>query len=115
MLKELLDEEIDEETLLSYTEYDIASVRQLMVRREQLLAQREKNAEIKRAVFDSYEARDQKLTDDVARLEQRIRNAVQDLGTVSLPDVGTAYLARTKAKVDILDRAAAQLWAQENG
>lgn len=104
MLKELHDETVapregDLETLVD--------VRATMILEAQLAEKVEKTKATRRAVVDSYDH-------EIAALEERregyrgqIERFLERTGeNAEFPDVGTAYLASTPEKVDLVDEAA---------
>lgn len=107
MLSELYDEQIEMPEQVA----DVVSARNLMIAIRQLAKEIETVKQTKAAVLASYDARIQTMEERRAKAEGHLRDYLLNANggeKLALPDVGTAYLARTKPKIEITDKAAVE-------
>lgn len=119
-MKELYDEPISDEMVTDLVtmpadQYDVVAVRRLLIRIGQAEQKREQTAAILKSVTATYQEEMERHEREVKTLRERVEGYVRTHGNVSLPDVGTAYLATEKAKVAVVDPTAAKKYAEANG
>lgn len=120
MLKELFGEPISDEMISDLVttpadQYDVIAVRRLLIRIGQAEQKKEQTAEILKSVTATYQDEMDKHDREIRMLRERVEGYVRMRGTVSLPDVGTAYLANEKAKVAVVDQSLAKKYAEAKG
>lgn len=108
MIPELRDEatgldELNLEEPIAIEPGDIAAVRALMIRVQQLERDEDRVKRTRDAVVATYAAQLDRIERDRAYLRSVLQDYVERNGTVQLPDVGTAYLAKGDPKVEIAD------------
>lgn len=111
MIPELRDEatgldELNLEEPIAIEPGDIAAVRALMIRVQQLERDEDRVKRTRDAVVATYAAQLDRIERDRAYLRSVLQDYVERNGTVQLPDVGTAYLAKGDPKVEVADRDA---------
>lgn len=101
MLRELLDEnvEIDEAAPVE----NELELRKLLIVVGQIEAEKEKLEKTKSAIAHEYAEKIGRLDERVRLLRASIESFVRANGKTSFPDVGTAYLSKTKPKVTVTD------------
>lgn len=107
MLRELQTEATGlEEIHDAFEPQDELAVRGILIRLQQLDADRERVEATKRAVVESYDQSLSAIAEQSDWLRRSLAAWVERNGTAKFPDVGTAFLATGKAKVRIVDRDA---------
>ena len=104
MLHELYDEQVEIPEQVA----DVVSARRLMIAIRQLAKEIEQTKQTKAAVVASYDARLDTLEERKAKAEGHLRDYLINANggeNLALPDVGTAYLATSKPKIEITDMA----------
>lgn len=107
MLPELYDEQVEIPEQVA----DVVSARDLMIGIQQIKKEIETVKQTKAAVLASYDARLDTLVERKARAEGHLHDYLINANggeKLSLPDVGTAFLAKVDAKVAIADKKAAE-------
>lgn len=104
MLPELYAEAVEVEQAA-----DVASARRLMIGIRQLEREIETTQQTKKAVLATYEARIDTLEERKAKAEGHLRDYLLNANggeKLALPDVGTAFLAKSKPRIEITDMEA---------
>ena len=102
MLPELYDEQVE----IPEQVPDVVSARRLMIAIRQLAKEIEQTKQTKAAVVASYDAKVDALEERKAKAEGYLRDYLINANggeKLALPDVGTAYLAKSKPKIEITD------------
>lgn len=107
MLPELNDEptgleEIDE----TITFEDELAVRNALIRMQQLERDLEKASARRKAVEGAYRQQEERIQRDIGWLRKSLQDWLERGGEAKFPDVGTAYLQRGDARIEIVDAAA---------
>lgn len=107
MLHELQDEPTGlEEVDATFAPTDELSVRGILIRLEQLGRDAEKVKGRRDAVAASYDDQLARIEEQRAWLRSSLQVWLERGGEAKFPDVGTAYLAKGKPKVQVVDRDA---------
>lgn len=104
MLPELYDEQVE----IPEQVPDVVTARRLMIAIRQLAKEIEQTKATKQAVLASYDAKVQTLEERKAKAEGYLRDFLLNANggeKLALPDVGTAYLVKSKPKIEIVDKA----------
>lgn len=104
MLPELYDEQVEIPEQVA----DVVSARRLMISIRQLAKEIEQTKATKAAVVASYDAKVDTLEERKTKAEGYLRAYLTNANggeKLALPDVGTAYLATSKPKIEIVDKA----------
>jgi hypothetical protein len=105
-LEEIDPEQLDLEQPLHLDSGDVVGLRRLMIRIQQLDADRERVKATKAAVVASYDDQLGRIAKTSQWLRSSLQAYVERFGKVQLPDVGTAYLQDGDPKVEVVDREA---------
>jgi phosphoenolpyruvate synthase/pyruvate phosphate dikinase len=120
VLKALYDEEINDDEfqeLIASAPNDLAitQIRRLLIKQQKIVADQERMKALRDAVIEPYNERLAALAQEERMVRESVQHFVMQFGTVSFPDVGSAYLMPLKAKVEVVDNTKAKKWAKDNG
>lgn len=89
---------------------DLHGVRGLLYAIKELQAEKEQVKELKRKVMRDYDEHVEKLEERENHIRLAVKNYCERHGKAVVPDVGTAYVSKVKAKVEVVDEEAFSAW-----